>query len=112
MKNDPRPEKAILRKIQFIFSDILTSNFNKFIINTTLLTLVNLVNITLVHKKGVKTAEITIDLVSILSSTSKILERLLFKQMTELFGSFPYQYQRGFRRSYSAEHYLAFRLEK
>ena len=63
VKNDPRPEKAILRKIQFIFSDILTSNFNKFFVNTTFLTLVNLVNITLVHKKGVKTAEITIDLV-------------------------------------------------
>ena len=95
-----------------IFTDFLTSNFNKCIVNSTFPTLVKLVNITLVHKKGVKTAEITIDLLSILSSTSKNYEKLLFKQMTELLGSFLYQYQKEFRRGYSAQHYRASTLEK
>ena len=69
-----------VRLLQIFFSDFLTSNFNKCIVNSTFPD-VKLANITLVHKKGAKTAEIATDFVSNLSSTSKIYGRLLFKQM-------------------------------
>ena len=79
-----------VRLLQIFFSDFITSNFNKCIVSSPFSALVKLANIKLVYK-GLKIVEIAIDLVSILSSTSKIYGRLLFKQMTELFGSFLYQ---------------------
>ena len=70
-------------------------------------------DITSIHKKDSKSAKNNYRPVSILSNTSKLYERIMFKQMSEYFeNSFFSKYQCGFRKSFSAQHCLISMLEK
>ena len=68
--------------------------------------------ITPVHKKDAKTSKDNYRAVSILSNTSKIFERLMFKQISEYFEPILSKFQCGFRRGFSALHCLLAMLEK
>ena len=64
-------------------------------------------DITPIHKKDSKSAKNNYRPVSILSNTSKLYERIMFKQMSEYFeNSFFSKYQCGFRKGFSAQHCL------
>ena len=70
-------------------------------------------DITLVHKKDSKNGKNNYRPVSILSNISKLCLKIMFKQMSEYFeSSFFSKYQCGFRKGFSAQHYLVSMLEK
>ena len=70
-------------------------------------------DITSVHKKDSKSKKNNYRPVSILSNISKVYERIMFKQMSELFeSSFFSKYQCGLRKGFSAQHCLVSMLEK
>ena len=69
-------------------------------------------NVSPVFKKGSRNCE-TIDRpVSIMPNTSKIYEKLVYKQMSIFFYEVLSQYQCSFRRGFSSQHCLASMLEK
>ena len=69
-------------------------------------------NVSPVFKKGSKNCETNYRPVSILPNTSKIYERLVYKQMSIFFDEILSQYQCGFRKGFSSQHFLASMLEK
>ena len=70
-------------------------------------------DITTVHKKDLKSEKNNYRPVSILSNISKVYERIMFNQMSELLeSSFFSEYQCGFRKGFSAQHCLVSALEK
>ena len=69
--------------------------------------------ITAVRKKDSKNAKNNYRPVSMLSNISNLYERIMFKKMSEYFeSSFFSKYQCGFRKGFSAQHYLVLMLEK
>ena len=65
-----------------------------------------------VHKKEVKSGKAVYRPVSIPPNLSKIYEKLIYQQLYEHFNSILSQKQCGFRKGYSAQHYLMVMLEK
>ena len=65
-----------------------------------------------VHKKRAKLSEDNYRTVSILSNSSKIYERLRFKQLSEYFEPISSKFQCGFRKGFSAQHGLSAMLKK
>ena len=64
------------------------------------------------YKKGTKTSKDNYRPVSRLSNISKIYERLMFKQISEYFEPILSKFQCGFRKGFSAQHYLQSMLDK
>ena len=103
----------ILKENSDIFGDFIFSNLNSFINTSSYPSLLKRADITPVHKKDSKSAKKNYRPVSILSSISKLYERIMFKQMSEYFeNSFFSKYQFGCRKGFSAQHCLVSMLEK
>ena len=71
-----------------------------------------LADITPTHKKGAKTEKSNYRPISILSSMSKIFERLLFYQVNNYMDSNLSKYQCGFRKNLSSQHCILLMVEK
>ena len=105
------PTKLIKESFD-IFGDFIFGNYNNCVSSSIFPNFLKNVIITPVHKKGAKSSKDNYRPVSILSSISKIYERLLFKQKSEYFEPILSKFQCGFRKGYSAQHYLLAMLEK
>ena len=62
--------------------------------------------------KGDKECKTNYRSVSVLPNMSKILERIIFRQILNYMESFLSRYQCGFRKGFSTQHSLLFMLEK
>ena len=71
-----------------------------------------LADVTPIFKKGDRLDKSNYRPVSILSSLSKIFERLLFNQINDFFDPLLSKYQCGFRKGLSAQNCLLFMIEK
>ena len=71
-----------------------------------------LANITSLHKKERKDNKENYRPVGILPTLSKILQRIIFEQMSVYFHKFLSDQQCGFRKGYSTQHCLLNLLEK
>ena len=69
-------------------------------------------DITPVFKKGCRSSKETYRPVSILPVISKILEKLLYNQITPFMDQFLSKYQCGFQKGFNAQHCLLAMLEK
>ena len=96
-----------------IFGDLISTNLNCCISTSLYPSLVKRADITLVHKKDSENGKNNYRPVSILSNISKLCLKIMFKQMSEYFeSSFFSKYQCGFRKGFSAQHYLVSMLKK
>ena len=71
-----------------------------------------LADVTPIHKKGMKELKEDYRSVSILPTLSKMLERIIFVQISSSFGNAFSKYQYGFRKVYSTQHCNLKMLEK
>ena len=74
--------------------------------------ILTLADIIPVIKKGDKECKNNYQPVNILPNTSKIFERIIFRQISNYMESFLSKYQRGFRKGFSTQYCLLFMLEK
>ena len=94
-----------------IFQDFIYQHFIDAIGNMFPKILKN-VNVSPVFKKGSRNCETNYRSVSILRNTSKIYERLVYKQMSNYFDEILSQYKCGFRKGFSSQHCLVSMLKK
>ena len=103
----------VIKENSDIFGYLIFSNLNCCINTFSYTSLLNRADITPVHKKDSKSEKNNYRPVSILANTSKMYERIMFKQMSEFFeSSFFSKYQCGFRKGFSAQHCVVSMLEK
>ena len=95
-----------------IFAEFIVISLNKRMEQSVFPSKLKLANITPVHKKISKSSKENYRPVSILSNTSKVYEKFMFKQLSGYFESFLSKYQCGFRKGYSTQHCLLSMLEK
>ena len=62
--------------------------------------------ITLAYRKGERTLKTNCRPISILPAVSKLLEKFMFKQMSNYFEKLFSEYLSGFRRGYGCQHVL------
>ena len=105
------PTKFIIENFD-IFGDFIFENFNNSVFYSIFPSPMKNAIITPVYKKGTKTSKDNYRPESILSNTSKIYERLMFKQILEYFEPILSKFQCGFRKGFSAQHCLLSMLEK
>ena len=112
----------LIKKKSNIFGDFIFGNYNNYVFysifpNSILfykfyfLAFLKNAIITPAHKKGAKMSKDNYKLESILSNTSKIYERLMFKQISEYLESILSKFQCGFKKGFSAQHRLLEMLE-
>ena len=87
-----------------IFARKLHIDFNNSIISGIFPNNLKLADVTPTHKKGDRTDKTNYRPISLLSTLSKIFERLLFYQMHDFTESILSKYQCGFRKGYSAKY--------
>ena len=111
-QNTDIPTK-IIKENSDKFGDLIFSNLNCFINTSLHSSLLKRADITPVHKKDSKSEKNNYRPVSILSNTSKVYERIMFKQMSGFFeSSFFSKYQCEFRKGFNSFHCLVSMLEK
>ena len=93
----------LIKENSDIFGDFVFGNYNNCVSSSIFPNFLKNAIITPVHKKGAKSSKDNYRPVSILSSLSKIYERLLFKQISEYFEPILSKLQCGFRKGYSAQ---------
>ena len=95
----------ILKENVDIFSDFLFAYYNASVVKSSkfpcILTLADIIP---VFKKGDKECENNYRPVSVLPNTSKIFERIIFRQVSYCTESFLSKYHCGFRKGYSTQH--------
>ena len=91
----------VLKENTNIFSNFLSISFNNSIKLSTFPEILKHGDITPLYKKGKKDIKGNYRPVSILPNLSKILEKFMFKQMSEFFENIFLKYQRGFRKGFS-----------
>ena len=94
-----------------MFADFLLSYFNVSKREVSRITLKKADEIP-ISKKSSRKSNDNYRPASILSNTSKLFVKPLFKLMPPLFNKSLSVYQRGFRKGFSAQHYLVVPLEK
>ena len=110
-QNTDIPTKIIKENSEF--GDFIFSNLNCCINTSSYPSLLKRADITPVHKKDSKSEKNNYRPISILSNTSKLYERIMFKQISEFFeNSFFSKYQCRFRKGFSAQHCLVSMLKK
>ena len=110
----------IIKENSDIFGDFIFSNFNCWINISSYPSLLKRADITPVHKKDPKSKYLgpkkdpnICRPVVILSNTSKLYERIMFKQTSEHFQSSLFsKYHCRFKKCFSAQHCLVSILEK
>ena len=103
---------TIIHKNTDIFADFLAESLKGAIKTYNFPNCLKLADITPLHKKGGKGNKENYRPVSILPTLSKILERILFEQISVYFDKFLSDQQCGFRKGYSTQHCLLNLLEK
>ena len=115
-KNKASKKSDILNKIIHenadIFANFLAESLKGTIKTYNFPNCSKLADITPLHKKGRKDNKDNYRPVSILPTLSKILERILFEQISVYFDKFLSDQQCGFRKGYSTQHCLLNLLEK
>ena len=96
----------LIKENSDIFGDFIFGNFNNRVSSSISPNSLKNTIITPLHKKGAKTSKDNYRPVIILSVTSKIYERLLFKQISGYFDPILSKLQCGFRKEFSAQHSL------
>ena len=104
--------KKLIKENSDIFANFIFENLINCISHSIFSTSMKNAVITPVHKKGPKTSNDNFRPVSILPNISKIYERVMFQQMSEIFEPILSKYQCGFRKGFSAQHCLLAMLEK
>ena len=103
---------TIIHKNADIFADFLAESLKGAIKTYNYPNCLKLADITRLHKKERKGNKENYRPVSILPTLSKILERILFEQISVYFDKFLSDQQCGFRKGYSTQHCLLNLLEK
>ena len=111
IQNTDIPTKLI-KENSDIFANFIFENLNNCISHSIFPTSMKNAIITPIHKKGPKTSEDNFRPESILPNISKIYERVMVKQISEIFEPILSIYQCGFRKGFSAQHCLLAVLEK
>ena len=111
IQNTDIPTKLI-KENSDIFANFIFENLNNCISHSIFPTSMKNAIITPAHKKGPKTSKDNFRPVSIMPNISKIYEGVMFKQMSEFFEPILSKYQCGFRKGFSAQHFLLGMLEK
>ena len=101
----------IIKEFGDIFSLKISKDFNNSIDQAIFPSKLKLSDIAPVHKKGNRTDKSNYRPVSLLSTMSKIYERLLFNQINEYISHKLSKYLCGFRKHFSAQHCLILMLE-
>ena len=102
----------VLKENADIFAGYFCGFFNESIKKSTFPSILKNTNITPVFKRGYRGSKENYRPVSILPVISKILEKLLCKQITIFIDPLLSKYQCGFRKSFSAQHCLLAMIEK
>ena len=102
---------TILKANEDICSLVLTSDINRCVVNGTFPNNLKNADITLTFKKNDRLLKSNYRHVSILTTLSKIYEKILYKQICEYFNIIFSKYLCGFRKGYSTQHYLLHMLE-
>ena len=105
------PTKVIKDNID-IFTPILLDEFNKSLALGIFPSSMKLANITPVFKKDDRTDKSNYRSISILPNLSKIFEKCIYNQLSIFFDKVLSKYQCGFRKGFSAQHYLLKLLEQ
>ena len=95
-----------------IFASKLLIDFNNSIMTGVFPNNLKCADVTPTHKKGDRTDKTNYRPISLLSTLSKIFERLLFYQIHTFTESILSKYQCGFRKGYSSQYCLLFMIEK
>ena len=103
---------TIIHENADIFADYLAESLKGAIKSCNFPNCSKLADITPLHKKERKDNKENCRPVSILPTLSKILERILFEQISVYFDKFLSDQQCGFRKGYSTQHCLLNLLEK
>ena len=103
----------IIKENADIFSDLLFASYSASVVKSSKFpSILTLADIIPVIKKGDKECKNNYQPVNILPNTSKIFERIIFRQISNYMESFLSKYQRGFRKGFSTQYCLLFMLEK
>ena len=108
---DSIPAK-IIKEFQDIFAQKISIDFNHSVDLGFFPNNLKYADVTPVFKKGDRLDKTNYRPVSILSSLSKIFERLLYNQMNDYINPLLSKYQCGFRKGTSAQNCLLFMVEK
>ena len=92
--------------------DYLCDNINALFKSLMLPNSLKLADVTPIHKKGIKELKEDYRSVSILPTLLKMLERMMFVQISASFGNAFSKYQCEFRKGYSTQHCNLKMLEK
>ena len=103
---------TIIHENADIFADFLAESLKGAIKTYNFPNCLKLADITPLHKKGRKDKKENYRPVSILPTLSKLLERILFEQISVYFNKFLSDQQCWFRKGYSTQHCLLDLLEK
>ena len=103
---------TIIHENADIFAEFLAESLKGAIKTYNFPNCLKLANITPLHKKERKDNKENYRPVAILPTLSKILQRILFEQMSVYFHKFLSDQQCGFRKGYSTQHCLLNLLEK
>ena len=105
------PSKIIKANSDF-FADLLYNNFNNCVNASIFPNNLKLADLTPGHKNGDRQNKSNYRPISILSTISKIYERVIYDQISTKFNDKLSIYQCGFRKGYSTQHCLMVMLDK
>ena len=98
--------------MQKIFAEFIFLDLSKYIDQGVLPSAFKLANMVSAHKKNSKSLKDNYRPVSILSNTSNVYEKFMFRQISKRFESFLWKYQCEFRKGFSIQQCLLLILEK
>ena len=101
----------IIKTNENFFAEAICFYFNESLENGKFPRCLKLTNITPVFKKGARKSKNNYRPVSILPVFSKILERLISRQLLQFFDNMLSKFQCGFRKGYGTRHRLLLMLE-
>ena len=102
----------IVKENADIFAKVLVSNLNDSIEKPNFPSILKNSSITPVFKKGDKNSKDNYKPISILLNVSKIFERCMFRQLSNLMGQFLLKYHCGFHKGFRTQNRLLVILEK
>ena len=105
------PAKVIKENSDF-FANLLYNNFNNCVRDGSFPNNLKLADLTPGHKNGARQDKTNYRPISILSTISKLYERILYSQINNGFNDILSIYQCGFRKGFSTQHCLIAMLEK
>ena len=103
---------TILKKNDYFFAEYICNDINASILNPKFHNELKEVDIIPADKKKSKLSKENYRPISILPNISKVYERCLYDQISDYFEDVLSKYQCGFRKGYSAQHYLLVMIER